>query len=354
MSDSIMVLVLIASSYSLSGFMQVEPVVDTPTVAQIYDAATKRQSRIRSVEVEYHGRFKRLAEAPSAQKMGESKYRMHFKTDGRRSRSHTSEIDPPRADTITVFDGLHCLEFEPKYSMATLASTVRSSLDSYEHYCSPALQFLFRDSDKVQYDNGWFYPHVMREVNGEWRYRVLPDPETIDGAKCLVVEYAGHDKLWIDNRLHGVVRRRQRWEPNGKESWLWSDHRFDDFVEAESQLFVPRRCTYTQYGSPADPPQWKDVPVFETQIQVDRIVLNQVTDEDFRIDLPGGTLVLTEGNQRYIVPGERSTEKLDELVARMPLPPSRSSMLVFWLVTGVVGLGLLFWWVRKNKSRAAV
>jgi hypothetical protein len=70
--------------------------------------------------------------------------------------------------------------------MATLADKARSSLDAFEHYCAGALQFVYRDSDKAQYNNGWFYQHVLREINGVQRYRVLPKPETIDGASCLV------------------------------------------------------------------------------------------------------------------------------------------------------------------------
>lgn len=298
-----------------------------PTVAEIHEAATQRQARIRSVDVEYHAQHTRLAEAPSAKSRLQTKYRVHFKTDGRRSRSHASEFDPRSPETITVFDGRHCLEFEPRSKMAILANKMRSSLTASEHYCAPALQFLYRDCDKVQYDNGWFYPHVLREFDGERLYRVLPQFETIDGASCLVVEYAGRDKLWIDCQLHGVVRRRQHWELVGPdESWLDTDYRFSDFVEAEPQLFVPRRCTYTTYGSPADPPHWKNVPVSETQIQVNRIVLNQVSDEDFRIDLPGGIRVLTEDNRRYDIPSEGSTEKLDELVAHLPPPRNWSDV----------------------------
>ena len=51
-----------------------------------------------------------------------------------------------------------------------------------------------------------FQPETMQQNSG--RYRVLPQPEDVEGHACWVVEWSGMDRMWIDIAHGYAIRQR--------------------------------------------------------------------------------------------------------------------------------------------------
>lgn len=330
-------------------------------VASIYRVANNRQKQIQSVTAKYHGVMRKLANAPSVASNYESQYDILFRTDGRKAYSSVldsrialpgAQADPhPDEPTVSAFDGLYCIEVKGK--TAILARQIRNSLYAFEHYCRHALYIPYTETDQARYDNGWFYPHVLRPTpDKKVRYTLSTAMEKVGGADCLVLEYPGYDKLWVDMAHNGALRKRQRFTKQAdNDVWLSTEDVFDDFREAAPGLAVPYKCTFTFFGRPGDPPQWRSRAVFETVLNVDSVELNRVTDSDFRPTLSPGTLLITEDNQS-VVTGDWTTERLDELAKLLPKPPkSRLWQVITWLSVALAISSCLFWLLvhrRKN------
>ncbi len=132
---------------------------------------------------------------------------------------------------------------------------------------------------------------------------------------------------------------------------------YSDFIEVPPGVYVPKKFVTTGYGKWSDPPEWWGKATLRNTVTVSQIALNQLNDDDFRLHLPAGTLVYSEDNQTFVVPGERSTERIDQLVQRFPPVArpglSRRAQLWIGLNAGVVAILVAFKLWKRRRSQPA-
>ena len=172
------------------------------------------------------------------------------------------------------------------------------------------------------------------------RCRVMR-PELVDGVWCQVVEIPGSDRLWVDC-ARGVVPRRVFL--GGQ-----SDHpevaRYEqgDFREVIPGLFLPYRLRRTQARNDLD---------FSTI--VDRYEVNNVADDQFRVEVGPGTLIYDRDTDTFSqVPGGFSLmSRLENWIrAQCPLPVrsgfSSGIGLASWGLVGVASGALVAGFRRR-------
>jgi hypothetical protein len=81
--------------------------------------------------------------------------------------------------------------------------------------------------------------------NNIQKYSISPVQEEVDGHKCWVVEWKNADKIWFDNKLSGVIRKRIiHWEENkGIKSVIVNS----DFKEFNDGIMLPMKQEVVNY-----------------------------------------------------------------------------------------------------------
>jgi hypothetical protein len=183
------------------------------------------------------------------------------------------------------------------------------------------------------------------------KYRVLPNRETWDGAECLVLEWAGRDRLWIDPALGYAIRRREFRRTDG----VMRDRVFfRDFQIVSDELWLPRLIEREQYCSKEDPRSLQNQVSGVRTLRVQSLEIVTVPEHDFIVDVPPGVHV--HDNVRGIVydalgPGEDPIAEAEATVRRQLNPgPWRY---VGWGVAGVVVLVIAIVGYRLWLARAA-
>ena len=86
-------------------------------------------------------------------------------------------------------------------------------------------------------------------------YRVLPEPELVDGHRCWIVEWPGMDRIWVDPECGFVIRRRiYHWGP-GKP--LRCDVVQKDIREVRPGLWIAFQQIVENYANPARSWRWR-------------------------------------------------------------------------------------------------
>lgn len=199
-----------------------------------------------------------------------------------------------------------------------------------------------------------FLPNCLEEHKDS--YRVLPEPETIDGYLCWIVERPGMDKFWIAPGLgYMLCKRRFHWQ---KDKPLRMEIRAKEFKEIEPGLFFPMSVEVDKYAAY----EWEDEAIWnkitgQSVYRVKDISFSNVTDKDLAIGLPVGTRVVDEARGFEYVVQEDGT---DPYAGPLEMGLKRARITLFrWTMMILGGLLILFalfrmWFDGKRKSTQAV
>lgn len=326
-----------------------------PTMIDIWKTASERQKRIKNVRVTYHYEWQRLENVPSTKRVSIDPYKIEFVYEGERRSLKAERLVKNSYKRTSVFDASHTLELHA--GTAYLDEGKRNICESLEYYCLEFLQIPYRDDDRVHYDNLWFYPHCIRPIppTNKSMYHLLPKMETVDGTQCYVLDYPGNDRLWVDMKLGGVLRRRDRYASPGPPRWRYE---FQDYREVLDGLYVPFKGVLTYFGSAKDPAVFRNKPVLVLTVSVDQIELNDANDSDFEVEIKPGTTIVVDGEVRQ-VRGDQTQllsefAKLAEGIAAKSRPTTMQRSPLFWslvVLNTVVFFVMAYYFIRAFRKR---
>jgi len=185
----------------------------------------------------------------------------------------------------------------------------------------------------------------VHDIVDDERCRVI-GLEQVDGAWCQVVELPGTARLWVDG-ARAVVPRRifQAASGNADEDALFEA---GDYREVASGLFLPYRMRRFRQAGGLD---------FTTLVS--RYSVNAVPDEQFRLEVPAGTLINDRDTDTFRqLPG--GFEVMERLVdwEKSVIQPSVPSAPTTPRTTAIIGLagmasGIAVSRMRKGRGRGA-
>jgi hypothetical protein len=342
-----------------------DPPPATLTLEQIYRGASAAHKRIKNVRVEYTMVIRQLQPLPSAKTpLGQAAFgtfRVRFAYDGDRRFMNLRTDGGSKANQpgTAVFDGENSYMYESG-RLSFYPGTKEQGCEAMEFYCTEMLDLAITDHQKASLDDSWQYPHTLRPRPFQ-THKVLPQQEVVDGAWCHVIEQPGIHKLWVDPQLGFALRKKEMYQVAmrgreivpGKKLHL-ADYSYSKHVEVEPGLWLPKRCERTTYARGSDPEAFWNQQDTLTTITVHELVVNQVTDEDFDLELPPGTWVTTP-KAHFQLPGDKTT-LLNSLAPTMA-PPPWYSYLSPWriglLLSALILAGVAVALVRAWRARKA-
>jgi len=189
-----------------------------------------------------------------------------------------------------------------------------------------------------------FLPDFLR--NNVARYRVKPEPEEIDGVRCWLVEWPDMDRFWVDPQHGFAIRRRAYcWGP-GKPLHTGVLNR--DYREAKPGLWLPYLQIVDRYAdiNAEDKAVWGKL-ACRTEMQLDSIEFDRLSDDFFAIRLPPGTIVFDVVRKlHYRVADPNGGDPFGEPVLEaLQLQPARGRAMVtiaaILIPVGLIVLGYL-------------
>jgi len=277
-----------------------------------------------------------------------------------------SANDPERG-RIELFDRGYYVEHVLDAGAATVAPADRivfglfHSFDYFHHCGLDPFRALANDvgrdyeivlANKVLGDSTSLpqLPSYLEEHAGE--YRMNSTPVTVDGAKCLVLEWPQMDKMWVDPALNYAIRRRvYHWEEGGPRKL---DIRNQDFKEVKPGLFLPMKQTVLKFANmPSEREAIWDKVTAEIGLSVQEVSFDQKLDLA-NFELPAGVMVNdTIRKENYRVPeeGEKSFERPILEAVQLKMNPSRSAWLP-WILCGSMFFILLAVYLFRRRRMA--
>lgn len=328
------------------------------TLQQIYDGARLARQKMQNMRVDYQMTTRPLAKRPPAADKGAVAVigicRRTFVFEGeRRYSSQAWDTGKGFVEEPTyVFDGSAGFFCRPGRVMINDGKD--PSTDKGEYYCEEMLEFPIADDIRANYDNSWFYPHCLRS-GIRTDLIVLPEQEQVDGAWCHVVQCADVQKLWVDPQIGFAVRRKERHKPgsarddfnDGKPLPL-ADYKFSNFSEAVPGLWLPLHCERITYPATAKSLE----PELELVLDVTSLDVNTVSDRDFEIELPAGTMVVGK-TIGFVTRGDK-TKLLDVVAGKLSKKSGSNERIWIWLIVinaVLIGLALAFLQWRRSARR---
>jgi len=317
------------------------------TLREIYEGANTSRKLLKSLRVEYVYTTRLLGGAPppklKAGQLAIGTWRRTYAVKGERRYSvqgGDGDSEPSEV-SIYVFDGDLGFSYRPGSLVVVEGKT--PDADQGDYYFEEGLDIPVSDEMRANYDNSWCYPHCLRPASGREDFVLLANQEQIDGAWCHVVDCGGGQKLWVDPQIGFALRRKEMYSDGGR----LADYSFSKFTEPVKGLWLPsvvRRLT-----NPGD-----DVvkPDLETLVEVTSLSVNQLTDRDFDLVVPAGTIVTGMG-KAFVTQGDRT--KMLDLLAGGLLQRPKSRSVWEWLIAinvamAVVAAGIVCWrWRSKRR-----
>jgi hypothetical protein len=213
-------------------------------------------------------------------------------------------------------------------------------------------------------DRGPGVPTVLKRVAESSNYVVAPAQELIGGRWCHVLEYPGHDRIWLDGERQGAMVAREMYD--ARTGALVQRIELGGLHEAAPGIWVPadlhnmlfeQRVTATAATELA--------PIINAHLHVvDARVNDDVPDAlfDFR-PRPGSVEVQMNKNFAQSVPG--GLDYFDDLagwikrrVSYEPVPPRSAALpvevIVEWMVSGVcLSVAAVLHWRRYRTGLGA-
>lgn len=334
---------------------QGKPPLPAATIDQILTGAEARQARIKNVRVTYSMEYTKLLDLPETggkRVFDPQVVTFAFAGDRCYVKMASSAKGKPNQAIELSFDGLKTFTY---FSGQLNAADGKNSSCDGDIYCGEFLNIPLGDRERTQPGLYWYFPPCLRMHSS--RYFVHAQMDQIDGHACYVLEYPKFDKIWLDPDLGFVIRRREQFNPMDDRAVRTATWKPGDFVQAEPGLWVPMSGLREEFSAATNLPQFWDRKYVEARVKVMDLKLNQVTDQDFEIEIPPGTIVGSEKGV-YRIKGDKAI-LLDELehAARDELwAPSRwpSALTIGGAAAVVLVLCLLGWrfglpWLRKRR-----
>lgn len=114
-------------------------------------------------------------------------------------------------------------------------------------------------------------------------YRVRRELEEVDSFPCHVLEWPGHDVLWIDDQCGFNVRRRQFFLPSGSPAF---EMKASGFEQKAPGIWIPARQTGITYNPDAAPPPYRGKVMRIVTNTLIEARLGDVPDSLFQIPQP--------------------------------------------------------------------
>lgn len=172
------------------------------------------------------------------------------------------------------------------------------------------------------------------------RYRVLPQRETTDGADCVVLDWAGRDRIWLDPALGYAIRKREfQWPSGTMRDRLVSR----DFQHMAENLWLPREIVHEQFCTADDPPAMKNLVSGIRTIRVSEMRVEAAPESTFIVEVPEGAVVNDMVRHIFyerVNPGDDPIARAEAEVRRQLGQSSWLSSWVTWLVAGVIALAV--------------
>lgn len=191
------------------------------------------------------------------------------------------------------------------------------------------------------------HPAFLRENSSE--YVVVPGVHEIGGESCVLLEWSGMDKMWLDPNLGYALRRRvYHWVEDGPRKL---DIQNEDFEEISPGLYLPRRQIVRKYANmPSERQAIWDKVTAELGYTAAKITLGEeLPNEPF--ELPAGALVIDMVREEtYRVPeeGEKPFER--PILEALDIKVETASRWT-WLVTACLVIVCSFIGYRFIKRR---
>lgn len=135
-----------------------------------------------------------------------------------------------------------------------------------------------------------FFPYLPETLRDHrTNYSIRPNRENIDNHSCWVIEWSGHDIIWIDDNF--IVRKRTLYNPLHKGSIKYVIN-YLDHKEIKPNVWFPFALSIDVYANPIVEPQnnWGKI-AKQWVFKISEFEMNQVSDNLFDITPTLGTLV---------------------------------------------------------------
>jgi hypothetical protein len=252
---------------------------------------------------------------------------------------------------------------------------------------TPGREFAERiDAAAARDDEGWFtqdymntigrtLPDAVNRANDRKSLR-LPDAfadgvaavqaerEVVEGTPCVVVNWPGREKFWLDPAHSYAVVRRELYDPGS--GLLVTRRENSEFAEVRPGIRLPYAFRFEICAAAAAPEPYRGKPMMRYNYRVTKLSVNDVPDSQFELPIEPGTTVVdvthsspkgTSEAQRaisYVMPADKN--QLDETLRRAIEArdePNRSAAKTWWVVAAVnvvlvVVAGAV--WLRRTKA----
>jgi hypothetical protein len=155
-------------------------------------------------------------------------------------------------------------------------------------------------------------PCVLSAVASSPKYVASPQQELVAGSWCDILEYPGHDRLWLDCSRGCALLAREVFDRGTKS--LRQRIEAKEHREVEPGIWVPFALRNMIFNvDHSDSQGGKLVKTLDSTVHMLEVRLNeQVLDDVFRFEPLPGSIESVDDKSKQVVPG--GTEFLDEMV----------------------------------------
>jgi hypothetical protein len=176
-----------------------------------------------------------------------------------------------------------------------------------------------------------FLPDAVEENPG--KYTLRSTAESVDGAKCWLIEWPGADRIWTDPKCGFAIRRRAYTWGEGKPARMEIWNR--DLKEVKPGLWLPQRQEVHRYAHPSEPQaKWGQIQS-RNSYSVQSIEFDTLAPEFFDVDVTPGTHVMDIPRKfRYVV-ADQTTDPLVAPIRQAQENRRRRTMIRTGIAVGV-------------------
>ena len=134
-----------------------------------------------------------------------------------------------------------------------------------------------------------WYPEALEQHSS--KYSLLTQRETVDGSECLILEWPGMERVWVDAAHGYVIRKRQsQLVENGGP---WREIQNLELEKVEDGFWLPRHQTGILYNAGSRvPPAERNKILTRWEVRMKKWEFDTLKDSDFDLEIPVGALVV--------------------------------------------------------------
>ncbi|HVC99371.1 MAG TPA: hypothetical protein VND64_37240 [Pirellulales bacterium] len=340
---------------------------DTPATLsfeQIRNAIRARHATIKAMEVEYEFTTDVQYRDPMLREPV-PRIVQHFAFKGEKRFSSLSA--PPRGDVngplavdlALTFDGAVAQRYFPRGGEGSLDTHKEMSIDADNYVAMLAIPLT--DSQRsLASESDEFLPFALDRAEAEWR--VAPNLEIVDGARCHVLVSKHRQRIWVDPSIGFAMRFRELHQRVGGrpvDQWpLMSREAFRAYRDVQDEIWLPQRVETIDFVSARAPENLWNRELARKLLTVTKLAVNeQVADSLFKLSFPTGTLVNDHVHHRAYRIGN-ANEEIEllasdaERVLPDQVPRRRWIFIALNVVAVIVAAAVILWHHLKQTKRA--